>query len=33
MLDNQSWRYKNGADYPLIYNPAGAKKKAYDGVL
>ncbi|HVG40801.1 MAG TPA: endo-1,4-beta-xylanase [Chitinophagaceae bacterium] len=33
LLDNQSWRYKNGADYPLIYNEAGAKKKAYDAVL
>jgi GH35 family endo-1,4-beta-xylanase len=33
LLDNQSWRYKNGADYPLIYNAAGVKKKAYEGVL
>jgi GH35 family endo-1,4-beta-xylanase len=33
LLDNQSWRYKNGADYPLIYNAAGTKKKAYEGVL
>ena len=33
VLDNQSWRYKNGADYPLIYNAAGAKKKAYEAVL
>lgn len=33
LLDNQSWRYKNGADYPLLYNPAGAKKKAYEAVL
>ncbi|ARK09840.1 endo-1,4-beta-xylanase [Fibrella sp. ES10-3-2-2] len=33
VLDNQSWRYRNGADYPLIYNPAGTKKKAYDAVL
>jgi GH35 family endo-1,4-beta-xylanase len=33
LLDNQSWRYKNGADYPLIYNAAGAKKKAYEAVL
>jgi GH35 family endo-1,4-beta-xylanase len=33
LLDNQSWRYKSGADYPLIYNAAGAKKKAYEAVL
>ncbi len=33
VLDNQSWRYRNGADYPLIYTPAGTKKKAYDAVL
>lgn len=33
LLDNQSWRYNNGADYPLLYNPAGAKKKAYTSVL
>lgn len=33
LLDNQSWRYRNGADYPLLYNPAGTKKKAYDAVL
>lgn len=33
LLDNQSWRYKNGADYPLIYTAAGAKKKAYEAVL
>ena len=33
LLDNQSWRYKNGADYPLLYNAAGAKKKAYEAVL
>jgi GH35 family endo-1,4-beta-xylanase len=33
LLDNQSWRYKNGADYPLIYNAAGGKKKAYEAVL
>ena len=33
VLDNQSWRYRSGADYPLIYTPAGAKKKAYDAVL
>lgn len=33
LLDNQSWRYKNGADYPLLYNTAGAKKKAYEAVL
>lgn len=32
LLDNQSWRYRNGADYPLLYNPAGAKKKAYEAV-
>lgn len=33
LLDNQSWRYKSGADYPLLYNSAGAKKKAYEAVL
>jgi endo-1,4-beta-xylanase len=33
LLDNQSWRHKNGADYPLIYNASGAKKKAYEAVL
>jgi GH35 family endo-1,4-beta-xylanase len=33
LLDNQSWRYKNGSDYPLIYNASGAKKKAYEAVL
>ncbi|MBD2752510.1 endo-1,4-beta-xylanase [Spirosoma validum] len=33
LLDNQSWRYRNGADYPLLYTPAGAKKKAYEAVL
>jgi endo-1,4-beta-xylanase len=33
LLDNQSWRYKSGADYPLIYNAVGAKKKAYEAVL
>ncbi|MDI9365022.1 MAG: endo-1,4-beta-xylanase [Flavobacterium sp.] len=33
VLDNQSWRYSNGADYPLIYNPSGIKKKAYEAVL
>jgi GH35 family endo-1,4-beta-xylanase len=33
LLDNQSWRYKSGADYPLIYNAAGTKKKAYEAVL
>ena len=33
LLDNQSWRYKSGADYPLIYNASGTKKKAYEGVL
>ena len=33
LLDNQSWRHKNGADYPLLYNATGAKKKAYEGVL
>ncbi len=33
VLDNQSWRYKAGADYPLLYSPAGIKKKAYDAVL
>ncbi len=33
LLDNQSWRYKGGADYPLIYNAAGTKKKAYEAVL
>lgn len=33
LMDNQSWRYKNGADYPLLYNAAGAKKKAYEAVL
>ena len=33
LLDNQSWRYKSGADYPLIYNAAGAKQKAYEAVL
>ncbi|CAN5373077.1 hypothetical protein BH11BAC3_BH11BAC3_15620 [soil metagenome] len=33
LLDNQSWRYKSGADYPLLYNASGNKKKAYDAVL
>jgi endo-1,4-beta-xylanase len=33
VLDNQSWRYKSGADYPLLYNPGGAKKKAYVAAL
>ncbi len=33
LLDNQSWRYKNGADYPLIYDASGGKKKAYEAVL
>jgi endo-1,4-beta-xylanase len=33
LLDNQSWRYKSGADYPLIYNGDGSKKKAYEAVL
>lgn len=33
LLDDQSWRYKNGADFPLLYNAAGAKKKAYEAVL
>lgn len=33
LLDNQSWRYKSGADFPLLYTPAGARKKAYDAVL
>ncbi|WP_370726534.1 endo-1,4-beta-xylanase [Fibrella aquatica] len=33
VLDNQSWRYRNGTDFPLLYNPAGTKKKAYDAVL
>lgn len=33
LLDNQSWRYKSGADFPLLYTPTGARKKAYDAVL
>jgi endo-1,4-beta-xylanase len=33
VLDNQSWRYKNGADYPLIFNGSGEKKKAYEAVV
>ena len=33
LLDNQSWRYNNGADYPLLYNTSGAKKKAYISVV
>ncbi|MEZ0542214.1 endo-1,4-beta-xylanase [Fibrella arboris] len=33
LLDDQSWRYRNGADYPLLFNPAGTKKKAYQAVL
>lgn len=33
LLDNQSWRYKSGADYPLLYHATGAKKKAYEAVL
>ena len=33
VLDNQSWRYNSGADYPLIYNTVGAKKKAYVSVV
>ncbi len=33
LLDNQSWRYKSGADYPLLYTPSGAKKKAYASTL
>lgn len=32
VLDNQSWRYKDGADYPLIFKATGDKKKAYDAV-
>lgn len=32
-LDNQSWRYKSGADYPLLYTATGAKKRAYEFVL
>nr|WP_294909021.1 endo-1,4-beta-xylanase [uncultured Lacibacter sp.] len=32
-LDNQSWRYKNGADYPLLYTATGAKKRAYEFLL
>ena len=33
VLDNQSWRFRNGADFPLLYNSAGAKKRAYVAVL
>ncbi|MGF2412086.1 MAG: endo-1,4-beta-xylanase, partial [Ferruginibacter sp.] len=33
VLDNQSWRYNSGTDYPLLYNPSGAKKKAYVSAL
>ncbi|MEO7044840.1 MAG: endo-1,4-beta-xylanase [Ferruginibacter sp.] len=33
LQDDQSWRYKNGADFPLLYNATGAKKMAYDAVL
>jgi endo-1,4-beta-xylanase len=33
LLDNQSWRYRNGADYPLLYTLTGSKKKAYDAIL
>ncbi|WP_375443359.1 endo-1,4-beta-xylanase [uncultured Fibrella sp.] len=33
ILDDQSWRYRSGADYPLLFNPAGTKKKAYNAVL
>ncbi|TWI80635.1 endo-1,4-beta-xylanase [Lacibacter cauensis] len=32
-LDNQSWRYKSGADYPLLYTATGVKKRAYEFVL
>jgi endo-1,4-beta-xylanase len=33
LLDNQSWRYKSGADYPLLYHATGTKKKAYTSVV
>ncbi len=33
LLDDQSWRYRSGADYPLLFNPNGTKKKAYEAVL
>jgi endo-1,4-beta-xylanase len=33
LLDNQSWRYNNGADYPLLYHAGGVKKKAYISVV
>jgi endo-1,4-beta-xylanase len=33
VLDNQSWRYNNGADYPLLFNAGGTKKKAYLSVV
>jgi endo-1,4-beta-xylanase len=32
-LDNQSWRYKSGADYPLLYTGTGVKKRGYEFVL
>ena len=31
--DNTSWLYKNGADYPLLYNADYSKKQAYGAVL
>jgi len=31
--DPHSWRYKNGNDFPLLFDSAYVKKTAYDGVL
>jgi endo-1,4-beta-xylanase len=31
--DNTSWLYKNGLEFPLLYNTDFSKKQAYGGVL
>ncbi|BAV08892.1 endo-1,4-beta-xylanase A precursor [Filimonas lacunae] len=33
VTDNTSWLYKNGLEYPLLYNADYSKKPAYGGVL
>jgi endo-1,4-beta-xylanase len=33
ITDNTSWLYKNGQDYPLLYNADYSKKQAYAAVL
>ncbi|NII25391.1 hypothetical protein HB364_09885 [Pseudoflavitalea sp. X16] len=33
ITDNTSWLYKNGQEFPLLYNADYSKKKAYAGVL